>query len=290
MPSAVAIDDILNLALVTESSCNSLALVDLGTGTVTTTVKVGSNPQGVATMPANGLAVVSNRGDNNAMIVTLANTPAVTQTVSVGIEPIGVAISPLDGTVFVANFNGNSNSVSSFSATAAAGQTATDTAVGSGPAAVAIDPVGQTAAVADASSSQITLLDLSNGSVTVAATLSGPDQPAGIVFDPVNKVYISTSSLGNNLIFLDPVTQQLRSTRIGINPTSIAYNFETSTIVTVNSLSSTVSVMDINDQHVKANLGLMGSLLGAVAIHPRTNLIYIADQQNSRLLIVPLPF
>lgn len=290
MPSAVAIDDILNLAVVTESSCNSLALVDLGTGTVTTTVKVGSNPQGVATMPANGLAVVSNRGDNNAMIVTLANTPAVTQTVSVGIEPTGVAISPLDGTVFVANFNGNSNSVSSFSATAAAGQTATDTAVGSGPVAVAIDPVGQTAAVADASSSQITLLDLSNGSVTVAATLSGPDQPAGIVFDPVNKVYISTSSLGNNLIFLDPVTQQLRSTRIGINPTSIAYNFETSTIVTVNSLSSTVSVMDINDQHVKANLGLMGSLLGAVAIHPRTNLIYIVDQQNSRLLIVPLPF
>jgi serine/threonine-protein kinase len=201
-----------------------------------------------------------------------------------------VAISPLDGLTLVTNFNGNSNSVSSFNIPATTGATSTSVGVGSGPVAVAIDPVGLTAAVADASSNQITLLDISSGSPTVKGNNNGPNQPAGVVFDPVNKVYILTSSLGNALIFLDPVSQQLRAARIGINPTSIAYNFQTSTIVTVNSLSSTVSMMDINDQRVKANFGLKGSLLGAAAIHPRTNLVYIADQQNSRLLIVPLPF
>jgi len=290
MPSAVAIDDVLNLALVTESSCNTLALVDLATGTVTKTITVGSNPQGVASSPSNGLAVVSNRGDNTAIVLNIGDTTQPSITIPVGIEPIGVAISPLDGLTLVTNFNGNSNSVSSFNIPATTGAMSTSVGVGSGPVAVAIDPVGLTAAVADASSNQITLLDISSGSPTIKGNNNGPNQPAGVVFDPVNKVYILTSSLGNALIFLDPVSQQLRAARIGINPTSIAYNFQTSTIVTVNSLSSTVSMMDINDQRVKANFGLKGSLLGAVAIHPRTNLVYIADQQNSRLLIVPLPF
>lgn len=241
-------------------------------------------------MPANGVAVVTNSGDNTAQILNIADTTQTPVTLSVGIQPIGVAISPLDGTTIVTNFNGNSNNVSTFFVTQGANATPQTTLVGSGPVAVAVDPVGLTACVANSSSSSITLLDISQSPPVIITNLSGPDQPQGVVFDPINQAYIITSSLGNSLFFVKPSTQQIQAARIGINPTSIAYNFQTSTIVTVNSISNTVSVMDINDAHVKANMGLTGSLLGAVAIHPLTNLIYIADAAKSRLLIVPLSY
>jgi DNA-binding beta-propeller fold protein YncE len=76
---------------------------------------------------------------------------------------------------------------------------------------------------------------------------------------------------------------------VGINPTSIAYNYLSSTIVTVNSISSTISVLDITDARVHANMGLKGAQLGSIAIHPRTNIAVIVDEANNRLLLVPMP-
>lgn len=290
-PSAVAIDDVRNLALVTEASCNSAAVIDLATGAVLNTLAVGNSPQGVAIQASTGFAVVTNRGDNTATILDLADTSQDSGTVAVGIEPIGVAISPIDGTALVANSNSNSNSVSVFSANlTSAGTVGTETSVGgAGPIAIAIDPINQLALVANATSSTMSLLDISVSPPALKAALTGPTQPTGVVFDPATSLFVVTSSEGNSVFFVNSSSQQVSSARIGINPTSIAYNYISSTLVTVNGLSSTISVMDILDQRVKANMGLTGSVLGAVAIHPKTNLALVVDQTNNRLLMVPLP-
>ncbi len=78
------------------------------------------------------------------------------------------------------------------------------------------------------------------------ASISGLSQPTSVAFDPVNQVFIVTSSLGNAIFFVDAQGKQAIPVRVGINPTSIAYNYLSSTIVTVNSISSTISVLDIN--------------------------------------------
>jgi DNA-binding beta-propeller fold protein YncE len=289
-PGAVAIDDVLNLAVVTQTNCNSVALVNLSTGVVTKTVSVGASPQGVATYPAQGVAVVSNRGDNTATIIDVADTSQASVVITTGVEPLGVAIDQTTGLALVTNSNTNSNSVSSFQATiVATGQVAQTTSAGSSPVAIAIDTVNQKALVADAAAGGVSILDTSQNPPSPVASIAGLSQPTSVAFDPVNQLFIVTSSLGNALSFVDAQHQQSIAIRVGINPTAVAYNYLSSTIVTVNSISSTISVLDITDQRVHANMGLKASQLGSIAIHPRTNIAAIVDQANNRLLLIPMP-
>ncbi len=290
-PGAVAIDDVLNLAIVTQNNCNSVALVNLATGTVTKTVAVGSNPQGVATHPGGGVAVVTNRGDNTATVLDIADTTQTPVVITTGVEPLGVAIDPTTGTALVTNSNNNSNSVTSFTATllAASGTVGTSAAGGTNPVAVGIDTVNQKAVVANASSGSVTILDISQSPPATIGTISGLSQPTSVAFDPVNSLFMVTSSLGNAIFFIDAQHSQSSALRVGINPTAVAYNYLSSTIVTVNSISSTVSVLDIADGKVHANMGLKASQLGSIAIHPRTNIAAIVDTQNNRLLLIPMP-
>jgi DNA-binding beta-propeller fold protein YncE len=290
-PAAVAFDDLRNLALVTLATCKSVAIVDVNSATVTNNITVGNNPQGVATVPRLGLAVATNRGDNTASIINLADLTQAAVSISVGIEPIGVDISPVDGTTLVTNSNVNSNSVTEFGA--GEGPSAVTTLVGvcGAPVAVAINPYDQQALVACAAStggSNIFLLNISSAPPSAISQATGPNQPTGVAFDPVTKLYVVTSSLGNSVFFINPANNQITSARDGINPFSIAFNYLTNTIVTVNALSNTVSVMDFGTRRVISNMGLKGALLGAVAILPRSNLVLIVDQVNNRLLMVPL--
>jgi len=83
--------------------------------------------------------------------------------------------------------------------------------------------------------------------------------------------------------------------RVGINPTSVAYNFNSSTLITANPLSQTISVVDFLDQTVRAVFSATPSTLFGVAIAQQpfqgnqTNLAVIADTTNNQLLLVPLP-
>jgi DNA-binding beta-propeller fold protein YncE len=290
-PSAVAIDDNLNVAVVTQTNCNSVAVVSLASGSVTQTIPVGVSPQGVASFPAGGTIVVSNRGDNTATVIDLADQSQASVVITTGVEPLGVAIDQTTGLALVTNSNANSNSVTSFAASvlSAANTVGSSSSGGTNPVAVGIDTVDQKALVANSSAGSVTILDTSQTPPTLVASVSGFSQPTSITFDPVNGVFIVAASLGNSIFFVDPQTEQSNSVRVGINPTSIAYNYLTSTIVTVNSISSTISVLDIADLKVHANMGLKASELGSIAIHPRTNIAAIVDSANNRLLLIPMP-
>ncbi len=298
-PRAVAIDAERNLAVVTDSNCNTVSLIDLASGTVAKTLAVGKDPQGVAVISRLGKAVVTNRGDNTASLVDLVAQSVNPTAVTVGTEPIGVAINQDTATAVVAN--SASNTVSTFSADT--GGTATSTAVDQRPVAVAIDPSRNLAAVVNATQNNVDLLDLSQSTPVVTARVSGFQLPTAVVFDPVTRFFLVTSSLANNFLIVNPDTQQATPVRIGINPTSMAYNFLSSTLVTVNAASNTVSVMDFLDRRVRAVLGLSASPSCAtplgpsgnqqqpcgVEIHPRTNIAVMADGDNNRVLLMPLP-
>jgi DNA-binding beta-propeller fold protein YncE len=113
--------------------------------------------------------------------------------------------------------------------------------------------------------------------------------PTGVVFDPANTIFYATSSQGNVITAFNPDTSQTTSIKVGINPTALAYNFRTSTILTVNALSNTISIVDSQTFKTRATLGIGGSSQFAAAIHPLTNLAVITDQANNRVLLLPLP-
>ena len=316
VPRAVAIDPELNIAVVTNTGCNNVALVDLTPGptfgTITKTVAVGTNPQGVAVIPRLGKAVVTNRGSNNASIVDLvAGSVCGTCTITVGTEPVGVAINQDTATAVVVN--SGSNTINTFSADT--GGTPLSAAVDARPVAVAIDPVRNVAVIANATQNNLNVVDLSQASLPVTTRVGGFQIPTSVVFDPVpvSGRFVAASSLGNQLFVVNIGTQpaQVQGLKVGINPTTLAYNFQSSTMLTLNTASNTVSVIDFFDADRGVTRAILGSNIAphclntivvgtgsqqvqqqppcGADIHPRTNLGVFVDGDNNRLLLVPLP-
>jgi DNA-binding beta-propeller fold protein YncE len=310
-PGAVAIDEQRNLAVVANNGCADVAVVSLKSdstfGTITHRIAAGSKPAAVAVIPRFGFAVVTNNGAGTVSILNLDTNAQATGDVTVGTSPSGVAINQETGFAIVANTGSNTVSAVNLTPLLASPPTAvsvSSVAVNQNPIAVAIDPdrgtngrgeAVVTTLILNGTSSPFGGLDVVDIGATApaknsSASLQGISAaPTGIVFDPVNTAFYVTSSQGNVITAFNPDAGATTQIKVGINPTSLAYNFQTGTIVTVNSLSNTVSIVDAQTFKTKATLGIGSSSQFAVAIHAIQNLAAIADSANNRLLLMPLP-
>jgi DNA-binding beta-propeller fold protein YncE len=325
-PVGVAVDADRDLAVVTNSGDGTASLVSLAQGLNSpqslgpvgelpySPVQVGSTPAGVAVLPRFGAAVVANNGSNDATVIdeTGANAP-----VTIGlcgtncVGPTGVAINPDTATAAVTNADYGSTfaagTLSTFSLSPLASAATGYAQVDQGAVAVAIDPYLNYAAVATASqASSIDIIDLATNS-KVGGITGVLQNPSGIIFDPINQVFLTADSLQNAISIIDPATFIPSAVAVGIAPTSLDYNYQTSTLVTVNGPSRTMSVLayvcpptgsapSCLGPRVRSVLALGGSqtsatMLGpnAVAIDPKLNLAALVDPDNNRLLLVPLP-
>jgi DNA-binding beta-propeller fold protein YncE len=311
LPSGVSIDPQQNLAAVSLFGCNDLALINMATGTGAV-VGVGTNPIGVAVIPRLHLAVVANNGGTGTASIVDELQLSVKQTVSTGSGPIGAAADQDTAEVAIANSVGNTVTV----VNAVTGGTSS-ISTGQQPVAVAFNYVNHQIAVANSSGNTVGISNGSAGSQNQAFSVNGP---TSVIYDPVptdcgsnsngtttntTGCFIASSSTGNSVNVIDPVGTVQTAFRIGINPTSIAYNFLTSTLASTNTASHTVTVADFLGQKIRAVLALppaasansnlalslafAGSLQYALDIHPFTNIAVIADTVNGRVLFVPLP-
>ncbi len=298
-PAGVAIDPQQNLAAVSLNGCNSLALIDLTKGTGTT-IAVGNGPFGVTVLPRLHFAVVSNNADGTASVVDeLAGS--VTMTVTTGSGSMGAAADQDTGEVAVAN--SVSNTVTVFNvATGATNSIPT----GAMPVAVAFNYQNHEVGFASTGSNSLGVAD---GAATATQESFTANQPTSVIYDPVatdcgtNNVsgcFLVSASGTNSVDIIDPVAQQQTSFRVGINPTALAYNYLTSTLVSTNTGSHTVTVADFLGQRIRAvltlppapaisNLSISGALQFALDVHPLKNMAVIADTANGRVLFIPLP-
>ena len=310
-PGAVAIDQHLNIAVVTDSGCSDASIISLKSdttfGTLTNRIPTGASPSAVAVIPRFGFAVVSNNTAGTVSILNLNTNAQATADVSVGTQPNGVAIDQENGTALVANTGSNTVSAIDLTpllAVPAGTVTASTVAVDQSPIAVAIDPdrgtnnrgeAVVTTLVLNGSNPPIAGLDVvdlgvsppsKNTSVTLPSIQA---TPTGIVFDPATTLFYASSSQGNSVTAFNPDNGHSQIIPVGVNPTSLAYNYQSSTILTINALSNTISIVDSQTFKTRATLGISGSSQFAAAIHPLTNLAVIADQANNRVLLLPLP-
>jgi YVTN family beta-propeller protein len=129
----VAVDPAAGTVYVTNYG-GTVSVIDAATNTVTATIAVGTDPQGVAVDPAAGTVYVANSGAGTVSVINAA-TRTVTATIAVGTDPKGVAVDPATGTVYVTKY-GDAVSVID-----AATNTVTATVpVDSEPVGVAADP------------------------------------------------------------------------------------------------------------------------------------------------------
>jgi DNA-binding beta-propeller fold protein YncE len=288
LPQGVAIDAAHSAVIVTEPGCNHVSLVSLATASIgqgvfgATDLAVGTNPQGVAVYPQAGLAVAANSGSNNVSIVDIVNN-AVPTTFTVDPIPTGVAI---DLGLDKATVTANGASLVDVFPVSTTSQTPTTIGVQQGPTAVAIDQKDHVAVVANSTSNTASVVNLSTNTVSLTGSISFPQ---GVAFDPITGAFLVTSAASNQVIALNPNTSATLGIRVGIGPSSIAYNFESGTLVTANNLSGTVSVVDFIDQTVRGVFSLPSSTQFAIDIHPQTNLAVVADTADNEVLLVPLP-
>ncbi|HVS73816.1 MAG TPA: hypothetical protein VHE23_00205 [Candidatus Acidoferrales bacterium] len=310
-PSALAVDDTLDLAVVANIGCNNISIIELNTGILRPSIAVGTAPAGVAVIPRLSLGVVTNSnvnlstGNSNgvgtvSIVDLVANT--VKSSPGVGTIPLGVAINQDRGLAYVVN--AGSNTLSAIDLTVAP-PTVTTGATDQHPISIAVDPDRQVAVVgalnvtATLTTGILDVIDVSSttGAVGAIKTRIGvASLPTGVVFDPVNAQFYAVSSLTNAFLSVNPDTGAAANVRVGVNPTSLAYNYHTGTLVTVNSASNTISFVDAQSLQTRATIGLGTPPLAtplnnpqfAVAIHPRKNLAVISDSSNNRVLLFPV--
>jgi DNA-binding beta-propeller fold protein YncE len=284
-PDGVAVDPQNNVAVASLSGCNSVAVVNLSNGTGSV-VSVGQYPAGVAVLPNVHLAAVANSGSNNVSIVDTVALD-VTNTESVGTTPLGVDADQNSGEVAVA-CNGQS-SVYIFNAVSPASSVA-ETA-GTNPYGVAIDPVAGEVVSTDVTGNDLYVSDVSEASGPSFALGAGQGMayPTGVVYDPIGYQFLVASSSSNQVFVASTINQQVSAFSVGINPFSIAYNPYSSTLVTTNTESGTMTVVDLLARQVRSVITVNSGSHFAVAINPWTNVATVADAVDNTLVFIPLP-
>ena len=253
---------------------DTAAIVPITTtsGTTTTTansVAVGLAPRGVAIDQDRALALVANSGSNTLSSIDLTvllpgavtTTSPVATTVALSGPPTAIAISPDQAIAVVTNLQNTGTSVAS---------AGLDVVLLSGAT-----PVRSTTA--------------SVSSLTASLT--------GIVFDPApafnptptDAVFYAASTQQNAVYVFDPSTGSTNTIRVGINPYSLGYNFQTGTLLTINSTSNTSSIIDSQNLKTRQTLGISSQSQFAVAVDNWFNTAVIADQNNNRVLLLALP-
>jgi DNA-binding beta-propeller fold protein YncE len=294
--------------------------------TAVKTIQTGDTPTGVAVLPSlaytgqaagtKGVAVVTNSGSNSVSLIDLVNGSQIMDatgktpiTVNVGTSPSGVAIDQETNLAVIANTGSNTVStinLTPLTASPIGALTPSSVAVDQNPIAVAIDPDRGTSGrglavvtclILNGSSSPFGALDAVDiGSTTPIRSTSASTSflsstPTGVVFDPsvTPALFYAVSTQGNVITAFNPDSGGTQTIKVGINPNAIAYNFQTGTILTANSLSNTISIVDSQTFSTKATLGIGASSKFAAAIQTFTNLAVIADQANNRVILFPLP-
>lgn len=316
--------------LISVSGCNSVVKLDLNPASPTfgqqigSPISVGTTPQGIAISEKLGLAVVANHGTNTVSVLDLTQNPPVQKVpdVTTGTNPTGVAVDDAIGAAVVANTGSNTVSVINLGslfppAGTTPPTTLTPTSIGGIqlPIAVAIDPDrganNQGIAVVTAVSlssplgptGSLDVIEIGFATPVLSTTnASGitSSTPTGIVFDPTvvtgtaNPGTFYANSSGTNTITQfnpDTNTGAGSSVSVGVNPTSLAINPQTGAILTSNSASNTISIVDTLSNPLKTHdtLGIPGSATFGVAIDQFTNLAVIVDQANNRVLLFPMP-
>jgi DNA-binding beta-propeller fold protein YncE len=331
-PFGVAIDTDCDVAAVTNSGDATVSIVALtanaappgancvsagAVGTVGAPIPVGTAPEGVAILPRIGVAVVANNGSDTASLVDLTeiNPPSTITLACSGGSCTGVtavAINQDFNNAEITDVTGSGESAygstDRLSITLSSSGAPTASPAGGfspldlAPTGIAVDPYLDFLGVTTAGqTSAIDIVNVPESQKTDVTDLLGfgLQVPTGIIFDPVNQVFVVANSLVNNVIFVDPSTAIATSAQVGMNPSSLDYNYQTSTLVTANNASKTVSIIDYvcppgilnmcSAPQVRSILALAGSPQFSVAIDPKLNLAVLVDQANNRVLLIPLP-
>lgn len=210
-------------AYVTNSSSQSVSVIDTATNAVVDTIPVGANPTGVAITPDGAFAYVTNQGDPGTVSVIETASNTVVAAISVGLFPTEIAITPDGAFAYVTNLsvNGTVSVIETASNTVVA-----TVPVGLNPRGVAFTPDGAFAYIVNsypsnsvsvietASNTVVTTVPVGNNPIAVAIT---PDGAFAYVTNGDANTISVIETAGNTVVTTIPVAPR-RALGIAITP------------------------------------------------------------------------
>ena len=241
--------------------------------TVTATIGVGSDPDGLAVDSTAGAVYVANSGAGTVSVID-EKTNAVTATIGVGSDPHGVAVNPAAGTVYVTNAGDDTVSVIN-----AATNTVTATiGVGGYPDGVAVDPTAGTVYVTNGHSDTVSVINAATNTVTATITIPATDgYPDAVAADPAaGTVYVLDSSDNpGRVAVIDVATNAITATiTVAFAAEGVAVDPAAGTVYVPNHDSGIVSVISVATSTVTGTIS--AGMASAVAVDPVAGTVYVA--------------
>jgi YVTN family beta-propeller protein len=163
-------------------------VINTASNTVSTTVTVETDPEGVAITPNGLFAYVTNFGSGTVSVINTASN-TVSTTVTVEADPEGVAITPNGLFAYVTNEGSGTVSVIN----TASNTVSTTVTVGTEPVAVAITPNGLFAYVANYISNTVSVIGTASNTVSTTVPEGNGSGPYAVA--------ITTPALANDTAF-----------------------------------------------------------------------------------------
>jgi YVTN family beta-propeller protein len=224
---SIALSPNSDLALLTDSSNNSLYAVNLTTSppTVYPALSVCNDPTDVAIAPDGSTAYVICTNSNSVVSVNIANLkPVLIGNINVGVQPVAEAFSSDGQILYVVNAN---SSASAGSVTpiylGASGYVGSSFLVGKAPDAIAITPDDNYALVANSQSDTVSVISLTTNSLLTSVTVGAVPKSITIVDSGAYADVVNGSDNSVTPINLANFTAG-SSIAVGQNPINIVSN------------------------------------------------------------------
>ncbi|MFE5541229.1 beta-propeller fold lactonase family protein [Streptomyces sp. NPDC056492] len=271
-------------AYVTNGLAGSLSVIDTADNTVTSTIDVGDDPNGVAVSPDGNRVFVANRLSDTVSLVVPAAGGSVS--VPVGDNPVGVAVSP-DGTrAYVTNTISNNMTV--ITADTIPPSVIATVHVGTRPQDVAIAPNGTRAYVANLLDGTVAVVDTTTN--TLLDSIPVGQLPQGVAVSPDGaRVYVTNFGDGTVSV-IDTATAAVRFTiPIGndTSPADVAVSRDGTRAYVADFGSDEVTVIDTtaNPPAVIATVPVGEEPLG-VAVTPDGAHVYVTNSMDNTVSVI----
>jgi YVTN family beta-propeller protein len=262
---------------------NTVAVVDMATSTVVTTVPVGASPFGVAVHPAGSHVYVTNTDSGTVSVIEVASNTVVA-TIRVQDGPAGVAVQPDGSRVYVANEFANTVSVI---------DTASNTVVatldvGAAPRGLAVSADGTRVYVANNVDHTLSVIDTTQPAVV--ATVGVGERPVGVAVHPAGAPVYVTNAMSSTLTvlnLLDPTNPSLVATvpvEQNQSPRGVAVHPSGSHVYVATGAGRIVVVETASNVVVANPLAAVG--LFGVWVTPSGRQVYAASQMADAVYVM----
>jgi len=266
-------------AYITNNGTNTISVINVTTGTVTTTITVGNNPYGASISTDGSKTYITNLSDNTVSVINNASN-TVTVTIPVGTTPISICVNPDGSKVYVANWNDNTVSVIS---TATNTVTATITGFNE-PGGEVVSPDGSKVYVANQGAGTVSVIDAPSNTIT--ATITVGSSPWGLTITPDgSKIYVANNSDGNVGVIKTSDNSIITTITVGNNPSGVSANPDGNNVYVTNQSDNTVSVINTSDNTVTTTVPV-GAYPEGISLSPDGSKIYVANRDDNDVSVI----